>query len=153
MEAEAPRALVRRTGEMRAGTLAISTDASTVSTDTRTNPASTCQIDWGPRTTERPQRQQLGRPEANGVPLAWRTRSGVLLSHPPPRESASLPMGPAPEELPGHAWSHWMAFSSGPHLLVQLPPDQRLTHQLRKSSPVTERPANNFWEPMTASGQ
>lgn len=78
-------------GEMRAGTLAISTDASKVSTDTQTKPASTCQIDWGPRTMERPQRQQLGRLEANGVPLAWRTRSGGFLSHHPPSPRVSFP--------------------------------------------------------------
>lgn len=78
-------------GEMWAGTLDISTDASKVSTDTRTNPASTCQIDWGPRTMERPQRQQLGRLEANRVPLAWRTRSGGFLSHHPPTPESQLP--------------------------------------------------------------
>ena len=41
---------------------------------------------------------------------------------------------------------------SSPHLLARLPPDQGLTHQVRKSSPVTVRPANNFWELKTESG-
>lgn len=60
----------------------------------------------------------------------------------PPGESASLHMQPAPEELPGHAWSLWVAFLSGPHLLARLPPDQGLTHQVRKISPVRQNLPN-----------